>query len=116
MAERMAEEWQAHLDATLGSVAQTMVAAGFLIAAVQCKLAVKLARSDWSTPIAIRVLAAVLLLFESPIFLIVPLLIKLGSPGPVFVWSSHPGRAAYFPTFPPRRDHAKQRQTDKPEA
>jgi hypothetical protein len=53
--ERMAEEWQAHLDST-PPVAQTMVlAAGFLIAAVRCKLSVKLARSDWRTPIAIRV-------------------------------------------------------------
>ena len=42
--ERMAEEWQAHLDAT-PSVAQTMVAAGFLIAAVRCELAAKIARS-----------------------------------------------------------------------
>jgi lipopolysaccharide/colanic/teichoic acid biosynthesis glycosyltransferase len=73
-----------------------MVAAGFLIAAVQCKLAVKPAAR---TPIAIRVLAAVLLLYQSPVFLIVSLLIKLESPGPVFVWSSHPRRAVYFPTF-----------------
>lgn len=41
MAERMAEEWQAHLAITPGLVAQTVVAAGFLIAAVRCGFAAR---------------------------------------------------------------------------
>jgi hypothetical protein len=103
MAERMAEEWQAHLDATPSVAQRTMVAAGFLIAAVRCELAAKIARSGES-PLLIphRVLAVVLLLLELPIFLIVPLLIKLESPGPVLVWSSGlgpNGKAVSLPTF-----------------
>jgi hypothetical protein len=48
MAERMAEEWQAHLDATPSVAQRTMVAAGFLIAAVRCELAAEIARSGES--------------------------------------------------------------------
>jgi hypothetical protein len=59
------------------------VAAGFLIAAVRCELAAKITRSGESPPMAVRALAAVALLLELPIFLVVPLLIKLESPGPV---------------------------------
>jgi hypothetical protein len=101
LGERMAEEWQAHLAATPGSVAQTVVAVGFLIAAARCKLAAKITRSSERPSIANRVLAAVILLIEAPNFLIAAVLIKLANPGPVFVWSSRlaDGRLVNLPTF-----------------
>jgi hypothetical protein len=64
MAERLCEEWQAHLNATPGPVSKTLVAVGFVFAALRFSLA---ARFDAAatveivmTPRAARFMAAVL--------------------------------------------------------
>jgi hypothetical protein len=41
MAERLCEEWQAHLDATPGPVSKTLVAVGFVFAALRFRVAAR---------------------------------------------------------------------------
>jgi hypothetical protein len=77
---RFEEEWSSHLNEIPGELGKVIAALGFIQASRCMALGV--------TPLkraADMTIAGILVLFCAPLFFFVPLLIKIDSPGPIFV-------------------------------
>ncbi len=97
--ERFKEEWWGHVNETPGQLAKLYVAYGYLSAskAINNIVSSKGPAFAERAQEAIRrvkdiVIAAMLLFFYIPLFVIVALCIRAESKGPVFVWSLRIGR------------------------
>ncbi len=83
--KRYAEEWRGHIYELPGDISKLITAAGYVVAAGRISSIILPARKARVQVLRDRALAAGLLLPLLPLLLLIAVLIRLESPGPIFI-------------------------------
>ena len=97
--ERYTEEWRSHICELPGDVSKLMTAVGYVVAAGKIRVVLELSERALFQSLGAKASAVGLLFLFLPMFLYLAILIKIDSPGPIFVRRKLRGSERLYLTF-----------------